>query len=307
MNRRVGLFIGVLLVAGVVAAVAWRSLPMPRTTTAQPSGEISGTTEAERAATQPNEAKARATINSQPSNAPTSTEAPTSTRIPRSLDSGLDQFVRDFADLQARAKAGDLDAMKALYRGLQTCRGQPISQVEIDERIALMAGQAGSDPARVQNSRAFMQRMADRCGRLGSDLETQQYVWLRAAAEKGEAQARLDYVALGKPSGPIRAGYAQRELEYQKRAEQYLQEEIAAGNAQALLTAAHSYGPERLRAPNPTEEYAYLYAYTLAVEAAAPTYFESLRVMRERMSTDAIAQANALGEEIYTRCCGPRG
>jgi hypothetical protein len=311
VNGKRRLLVFVLLSAGVLTAwTLWSVREPPRRDngTTPPVASDSGA----RTAAQPNPdatGSQSVDVHASASELPISDDEAVQRRIPRALNERLDNFVRDFARLQAEAEAGSIEAMKSLYKGLHPCRHQPTSQVEIDEIIAMDEGEGEIDPRRVQASRAFMERVASRCRSLGPDIEAQQYKWLRAAAGLGDRDARLDYVRLGSPSGPIRPGYAERRLEYRRLAEEYLQQEIAAGNAEALLVASDSYGSARLRRPNPMEQYAYLYAYSLADADAVlmPYVYRSLAEMRAQMNESVLSQASALGEQIYSNCCAPRG
>jgi hypothetical protein len=265
---------------------------------------------------QPNSADASHSVRKQESagemladaeNAPQTDEAPRapSVRTRRALDQGIEQFVLEIDLIRKRARGGDVDAMKALYRGLHHCIGIPKNQQELEQNMRAIAADADDENRAnsVASARRFQSRLQSLCSRTGPHPENEHYQWLLAAAETGDSQAKLDFIVYGAPDPQQKLNAAEQRAAHRRLGKEYLEEEIAARNPQALWAASMSFDQNGIFPPDPQSEYMYLYAYSLSTAGGGDAVFARLQSLRNRMSDAMLASATQRGEELYRGCC----
>jgi hypothetical protein len=108
----------------------------------------------------------------------------------------------------------------------------------------------------------------------------------------------LSYVA--DPSGPFRN--PEKIVSYRQQAMRYLESLSASGNADALLLSSIAYADGILTQKDPVKAYAYQYAHS---KGKNPTLIESdLASLSKGLSSAEVAEARAMGERIWQKCCG---
>ncbi len=181
----------------------------------------------------------------------------------RSLDS-------DFARLKAMSDAGDLDAARALVASLKRCRDSGAPEIQLRRARRHLA--TASDPARKQELESVIaheQRIVDLCGGNAVDYTDQLPGIARRLAESGDSKARIEYLWDGQSSDYLAENFDEERANFRADAKRYLEAEIDAGNADALLAMAQGYMPTVVSGratpfdADPNTAYTYYYAYAM--------------------------------------------
>jgi len=215
----------------------------------------------------------------------------------------MDDIAARYSELAKRAESGDAQAAKELYRALSSCDDIPRTQDQIDVRLSWAQAEYGAQSSQYQQQQDFLSRQVKRCSVLTPVQQASYRSWLEKAADLGDPQAKLDYVLGAAPHSALdNPAYAAELLRYRDKAKAFLNEELAAGSVDALLTASSAYGYNSLLPHDDVQQYAYLYAYVLATNQQEP-YLTTLRAIEGRLSAENLNDARRTGEGIFQSCC----
>jgi hypothetical protein len=154
--------------------------------------------------------------------------------------------------------------------------------------------------------KAMVSRDSERCAGYSMESFGKTDAWLEWAATQGDPAAQLEF-AVGRslsyvadPSGPFRN--PEKIVSYRQQAMRYLESLSASGNADALLLSSIAYADGILTQKDPVKAYAYQYAHS---KGKNPTLIESdLASLSKGLSSAEVAEARAMGERIWQKCCG---
>jgi hypothetical protein len=234
-----------------------------------------------------------------------SAQAASSNRIPRAMDMPLADLARDYENLAAKAQAGDAGAAYRLFAATASCKDMATSPGDLAGRLQEIRRNAESDADRAAQER-FARGQYDRCAPLGNERRKAWRDWLALSARLGNADAQLRYARAGAPTNRDSDHYWSELESYRNTASGYLEDQIARGNVDALITAASVYdgnSNDNLFKPDVIAHFAYLYAHALATGEDSGVFFDKLAVGQESLSEKQRANVQALGETIYGKCC----
>jgi hypothetical protein len=222
------------------------------------------------------------------------------------------QLASQLGWLQAMAESGDIKAARTLYHALKVCETVPRDEAELAQSIArihhpesIHASLQAMQGIDLNRQEFYQTRLFQRCGALPNHVVAERSKWLEQVAESGDSRARLDYLLGGRPGPEIdwRGDKAQLHREFVERARGYLELELASGNPQALRGIGISYRRGIAHDPDPIMAYAYYHALTMTGEAP-PAATAAMGNMVHQLSPNELAQAEEIGREIYSACCG---
>jgi hypothetical protein len=103
-----------------------------------------------------------------------------------------------FAPLAADAAAGNISAARHLYEALQMCRAVPLTPKDQEAqrqqiRDAFSASGGGNSGNRLEDNLAIAQQHYDRCAGVEQPMFGEALGYLRAAADRGNGPATLEY------------------------------------------------------------------------------------------------------------------
>jgi hypothetical protein len=220
----------------------------------------------------------------------------------------------DFPRLAAQADNGDMVAARTLSRSLLACNSAPSSA----DAVRLLAESARDGlhdyswwPGGAEDYVEHQKQLYQRCGALSASRLGSRSRWIEMLAVAGDSEARVQYAVTNIPNDPYRIDSQADRREFVRRAEGYLQSEIDAGNARALLAMAQAYsrppivGAESSFGIDPSRAYMYRYAYALTEEGAL--YASSGETILARLEKDMDPQEVSIlrnqAESIYQQCC----
>jgi len=221
------------------------------------------------------------------------------------MDMPLNELARDYESLASRARAGDAEAAYKLYAATASCKDVAASEADLAGQKKEIQRNAENDKDR-EAQQHFAQEQFDRCSPLSMGQRREWLEWLAVAARLGNADAQLRYVRAATPTKGDSEKYWSDLESYRNTAAQYLDDQIARGNVDALLTAASVYDANSnadLFKANSVTHYAYLYAYAMATGEQAGVFFDKLARGQDVLSEQEKTKVQALGEEIYSKCC----
>ncbi|MCL1635742.1 hypothetical protein M2650_14020 [Luteimonas sp. SX5] len=226
-----------------------------------------------------------------------------------------------FAELQARANAGDVDAATRLYRDLSLCsRFRSIDWANSQLADELLGEQVdGMPPDQLENYRAQLEAIESRkrnvqrlhalCDGADEAMLATRVPAMQKAAQLGETHARACYLAAGPnldARGLIR--HPERLEAYRASVPRLIDAGIAAGDWKVvdLLRNAYQPGAEGLLAgvldPDPVRYYRYLKLYRLGAEAYRTSKLdEQLQAAAARLAPEQVREADAWAETAYHR------
>jgi len=187
-----------------------------------------------------------------------------------------------------RAKSGDAASAIALLEAVEQC--SPLSNGDTD------AEYASSNQSTLP---------ADSCSRLPTELLANRLDILRAAMDKGSADAKLMYAQLLEKSyfsDPFAMGSDLNDPdEIKNLTEHYAVAAAHAGLREAYAFLGKSYVDGRLGIPDPVKAYSYL--QTLSEFDGAPELQALLNDLQQRLSPLQLAQAEQLSQAMSAFCC----
>ena len=237
-----------------------------------------------------------------------------------------------YADLAARAHAGDTAAAMRLVYDLQRCRMRDAMSSVTDlvanrfrsEAGTVTAKQTEEQNAELKGNLDYLDKMDALCTGITPEQIDRRGEWLREAASDGDPEAMVCYAANPFDFGPKPLSDAWFDWAEQWRtdAPQFVAQALSAGQADVipLLQDAYSAGLQitdtryttypfgQLMTPDPT----LAYTYTLLFEKVAPEkYLSSVQRMaiaaQESLNADQIAQAQAFADAEWPRFAAQAG
>lgn len=255
---------------------------------AAPNAEPSGKRLAEKA---PSQLTERATI----------PVPPVHSKVLHTLDRDLVALAKDYAALAEKANNGDANAALELYEGIKLCVGVPVTEQAMQDYRDQLATDYKLDSPQYARSLSFMTRQYQGCSQFSTEQLGSYKNWLATAAKLGNDDAKVKFILEGPPNNPD--SYYRDVREYQADAERYINEELSAGNAEALFAASVGYGKDGSLNPDPVKQYAYLYAYVLAKNNTQGVINDWLQKLGGLLSPSDLSAASTQGENIYRSCC----
>lgn len=252
----------------------------------------------------------------------------------------IQNFGAQFTGWLSLMKKGDLKAAKAIWDANIACsqRGfapfSPQSYEDMRSEVLAQASNTGNPP----NKMRLMQLAAlySRCGNVSKEQRQAAIEAIGLLAESGDWAAKRDYISLGRPDVSDRSlNEGNRRLyEYKKQATKYMDEEIAAGNIDAMMlrSALHAES-DFTQAPSiydadPVQSLGYSLAAINVLKSRLSHTPETMTTERQRLqeliaqhendaavysvmssgnagglTQEQIRMANELAQEIAGRCC----
>ncbi|AVP99365.1 hypothetical protein C7S18_20280 [Ahniella affigens] len=260
---------------------------------------------------------------------------------PRNADRyEIQNFGAQFSGWLNLMKKGDLKAAKAIWDANIACsqRGfapfSPRSYEDMRSEIMAQASNTGNPPSKMR----LMQIAAlySRCGNVSKEQRQAAIEAIGMLAESGDWAAKRDYISLGRPDVSDRSlNEGNRQLyEYKKQATKYMDEEIAAGNIDAMMLRSVLHGgSDFTQAPSiyeadPVQSLGYSLAAINVLKSRLSHTPESMATERQRLqelisqhendaavysvtssgnagglTQEQIRMANELAQEVAGRCC----
>lgn len=222
------------------------------------------------------------------------------------------QLLSDFPRLAALAQSGDLVAAKVLWRALERCSQGPRNQAELDAKLRTILSDRYTVPEFVSGGRSEMaenvKRHFSRCGELLPDQINSKRKWVAQLAEAGDMEARIEFPFAAQPGDIELSDFAERRNAFVEKAKEYLNAEIASGNASALSAMAHAYMPPIIAGQTTPftvdDEQAYKYYFAYALSENAPAGVVTIIARLENSLTpQQIQHAREDGRRIFDECC----
>lgn len=219
----------------------------------------------------------------------------------------ITNLAMQYDSLSQAARRGDLVAARTLHLGLKTCPaylprddrelGQLRAQIDSRERSNF---RMPDEPP--ERGHARLSALLERCGMLQPGAYEPLYALIAQLAAAGDHEARLEFPFADQYIDGRAPDAAQRRAEHPRLALEYVQSELAAGNAQALRAMERIYRDGRLLPADPVLSYAYAYAATFG-PGDHRVLLETLPGQAARLDAEQRARAERLAREIYQRCC----
>lgn len=234
------------------------------------------------------------------------------------------KLASQFDDFASLARSGDRRAVRALYDALQNCQDSPANAREVDDfrrRVADPSSAfAAMTPEERQQQVDGRTALYERCGDLSSFQRKSLSEWALQLAEGGDAEARLRYAFIGKPTDFTDPELGEKYRAFVARAKGYLEAAIDGGDRSALVAMAQAYMPSiivgtELDQPfgiDPAQAYAYYYAYGLTGDVEATIVTDQatynavdgvLARLESQLNPEQLASAREAGRSIFERCC----
>lgn len=213
-----------------------------------------------------------------------------------------------FAEMMQRAEDGDLMAALTLYEDLQSCERGPWNQRAFDRRIAReMARYANRGGSAYEHASVITvaQQKYRYCAGLNEDHMAARAGIARQLADAGNAMARLHYLWVALPPADDWRPLTETLPPHRERGLEYLRQELARGNPQALFSFGTAYASPRLDIQDVRREYMYLYAYaqTPGLNRYDAVYV-GLANAEARLAPSEIEALQREGIALYRSCCG---
>ncbi len=211
-------------------------------------------------------------------------------------------LARQFAELAAKARDGDLTAARALYNAAKECKRSPRTPEDLAKRT-MHDGESGPE---IAAGDAIQRRRYTFCSGATDEMLASVPRWAEQLADAGDPVAQLQYqndVALD-GSDPA---YQQQLNRARERAMSYLQQQLQGGNPQALFSLQSYYSANRLVSRDPYRAYVYGWAYVLAMgERLPPAHaaFLGLASAETQLTAAQLESARSEGVMLQKKCCG---
>jgi hypothetical protein len=229
-------------------------------------------------------------------------------------------LVAEYKELAALARDGDVNAARALLDTTVECQIAPRGILDLEKLQARLddpgnTRYASMDAESRQSIYDEHLELYRRCLNISQVALDSFPEWALIVAESGDREARVNYAMLGKPRDLADPDVQKKNVEFIERAKGYLNEEIARGNAEALMTMAVAYMPPVFSGHytpfviDPAEAYKYYYAFGQTEDGRsvyADTVAGNLAKLEEKLSEDQIRFAREEGSKIYEMCCARR-
>ena len=304
-----------LVVAAVVAFAAigflsWRGLSLQKTAVRQPRQDAVANAGG---------------VASMPSREVTSSASTHAQPLPGQADHYVvTRLASQFDEFARLARGGDRSAARALYEALQDCQNSPVNARELDDfrrRVAdpssVFASMVPAERQRQVDERASLY---EHCGDLSSFQRRSLSDWALQLAEAGDADVRLRYAFVGKPTDFTDPELGKKYQAFVARAKSYLEAAIDGGDPSALVAMAQAYMPSiivgtELDQPfgvDLAQAYAYYYAYgltgnvlaTIVTDQATYNAVDGILARLEgQMTPQQLESAREAGRSIFERCC----
>jgi len=209
------------------------------------------------------------------------------------------------------AEDGDQTASRTLFHDLTRCRVAPRTRDDLDRGIADLRQRATEDlglKEGADTSAAYLQANFELCNGVSDQQLASRAKWNALLAASGDSDARLRFAFINIPDEPQRADYSEEVAVYASTAHQYLNDEIEAGNADALLSTSLAYSRPNVVGQHsafPEDDelaYQYLFAFSLSPGNQEPQLAQ-LAKLESKLSGEQIQQAQQAGSELYKQCC----
>ena len=155
---------------------------------------------------------------------------------------------------------------------------------------------------------ALERRLAD-CEGLSGQAYRDKGKWLELSADRGDLGAQLIYASyaeavVGDAAEMLR--HPENIVRYKRKALAFMESAAARGSVPALLSLANKYANGVTAPREPVKTYAY-YQTAMRIEARNGRDVSSFHSLKEaysaQLSPAQRAQANAMADDLYTRCC----
>jgi hypothetical protein len=244
--------------------------------------------------------------------APASNQPPISTiRVVEIRDLG-----GEFDRLAKVATEGDIAVARALLEVTQECLRAPEDPSDLEKlRRGLNdpnsgAAKMGLGEAQKERILEDAKRSYERCRHATNAQMDRMPEWALLMAESGDAEAKVNYAMVGKPRDMTAPDVQKANEEFIERAKGYLNDEIARGNADALMMMGLGYNRATFRSSTtplgsePYQAYKYYYAFGLT-ESGRMTDIAAgnLAKLEDKLEPDQINAAREDGTAIYEMCC----
>lgn len=225
-----------------------------------------------------------------------------------------------FADLQARADAGDAAAATRLYRDVSLCRrferldrdNANLSEQLLGQNVASMGAQQlknyRSQLDAVEARKQNLDGLRALCDGASRDMLDSLVPNLQRAAQLGDAYARACYLDRGPGYDPASLlDHPQRLAGYRNSAREMIETGIADGDWRVidLLHGAYQPGADTLLSAvlgtDAYQRYRYLKLYRLGNSADAGPLERDLARVSARLSAAQITQADAWAQQTFER------
>ena len=224
--------------------------------------------------------------------------------VPQRLEAPEGPAPEVIARLTRESEAGDAQAGLLIFLKLERC------QEALDERIdaprmAVLSRQGVDISGHVQ---ALQRRLAD-CEGLSGQAYRDKGKWLELSADRGDLGAQLIYasyaeVVVGDAAEMLK--HPENIVRYKRKALAFMESAAAKGSVPALLSLTNKYANGVTAPRDPVKTYAY-YQTAMRIEARNGRDVSSFHSLKEaysaQLSPAQRAQANAMADDLYTRCC----
>jgi hypothetical protein len=234
----------------------------------------------------------------------------------------------EFPRLAGLADQGDLVAARTLLKHLQRCQLAPKNVQELQKygrKLRDPNYPYASNPENAARMFEDKRALLDHCGELSDEQRDSVAKWSGQLAAAGDSKARLEFPFIAQPRDWERNDFNEQQAAFVETARNYLNEEIALGNAEALGVMAHAYMPPVISGQatpfelDQTMAYRYFYAYALTPEGAPtgriimPSGEQITDIpggilarMESRLSAEQIAHEREAALRIVQQCCSSK-
>jgi hypothetical protein len=231
----------------------------------------------------------------------------------------------EFPRLAGLADQGDLVAARTLLEQLQYCQLAPKNAQELEKYGRKLGDPKYPYASNAENAARMLsdtRALFDHCGELTDEQRDSVAKWSGQLAAAGDSKARLEFPFIAQPRDWERNDFNEQRTAFVETARNYLNEEIALGNAEALGVMAHAYMPPVMSGEmtpfelDPAMAYRYFYAYALTPEGAPTGRIMMpageqitdipggiLARMESQLSAEQIAHEREAALRIVQQCC----
>jgi len=246
-----------------------------------------------------------------------------SVALPADLDTidGRD-FVAALPDLEQRARDGDMDAARLLFRRLQECVGsQPASDAEIREdvdqwyerRRQMQEDFPDQPPELIVTEQKRLEELnrrlalRERCTALTSAQVGRRLDWAQWMVEHGDRSSTIAFAGVGQweIDAVEHIRYAEQLARFAEIEHAQLDRFVEACDVEVLERLAFSrsiWTP--LFAEDDAQAYQFAWAITLADPSRKANLAYSMSQLEDKkLTAEQVAQAKAAGQALYDRAC----
>lgn len=228
----------------------------------------------------------------------------TSISVPQRIEAPEGPAPEVIARLKQESQAGDARAGMLIFLKLERCQNALDERIDSSRLSAL--NRQGVDIA--EHVQALERRLADCQGLSGQDFKDRGK-WLELSADRGDLGAQLIYASyaeavVGDAAEMLR--HPENIVRYKRKALAFMESAAARGSVPALLSLTNKYANGVTAPRDPVKTYAY-YQTAMRIEASNGRDLSSFHSLKEaysaQLSPAQRAQANAMADDLYTRCC----